>query len=135
MSVSASISLSGKKNLLRGTLTWPFLLWNNHSRISQGGESATRKLSINELRTIPWQDMSMGKENPVLVLAPGDDPQFAMLNELPHTICGEVAACAQARKDTTVILQWSVTRELLRAMFVRCRKIAAKTPRVSKWVI
>ena len=31
----------------------------------------------------------MGKENPVLVLASGDDPQFAMLNELPHTICGE----------------------------------------------
>ena len=28
----------------------------------------------------------MGKENPVLVLASGDDPQFAMLNELPHTI-------------------------------------------------
>ena len=65
----------------------------------------------------------MGKENPVLVLASGDDPQFAMLNELPHTICGEVAACAQARKDATVILQWSVTRELLRALFVRCRKV------------
>ena len=41
----------------------------------------------------------MGKDNPVLVLASGDDPQFAMLNELPHTVCGEVAACAQAGKD------------------------------------
>jgi len=58
--------------------------------------------------------MGMGKENPLLVLASGDDPQFAMLNHLPHTVCGEVAACAQAGKDATVILQWSGTRELLR---------------------
>ena len=27
----------------------------------------------------------MGKENPVLVLGSGYDPQFAVLNELPHT--------------------------------------------------
>ncbi|MGA7367324.1 MAG: hypothetical protein WBQ40_06010 [Candidatus Sulfotelmatobacter sp.] len=65
----------------------------------------------------------MGKENPVLVLASGDDPQFAMLNELPHTVCGEVAACAQAAKDATVILQWSGSRELLRALFGICGKL------------
>jgi phosphoglycerate dehydrogenase-like enzyme len=65
----------------------------------------------------------MGQENPVLVLAPGNDPQFAMLNELPHTLCGEVAACAQAAKDATVILQWSGTRELLRALFGMCGKV------------
>jgi len=65
----------------------------------------------------------MGKENPVLVLASGDDPQFAMLNELPHTVCGEVAACAQAAKDATVILLWSGTRELLRELFGICGKV------------
>jgi phosphoglycerate dehydrogenase-like enzyme len=65
----------------------------------------------------------MGKENPVLVLASGDDPQFAMLNELPHTVCGDVAACAHAVKDATVILQWSGTRELLRELFGICRKV------------
>jgi phosphoglycerate dehydrogenase-like enzyme len=65
----------------------------------------------------------MGKENPVLVLASGYDPQFAMLNELPHTICGGVAACAQAGKDATVILLWSGTRELLRELFAICRKV------------
>src|ERR1700732_4131645 len=75
----------------------------------------------------PGQDrgriLGMGKENPLLVLAAGDDPQFAMLNELPHTVCGRVAACAQAGKDATVILQWSGTRELLRALFAICRKV------------
>jgi len=65
----------------------------------------------------------MGKENPVLVLASGDDPQFAMLNELSHTVCREVAACAQAGKDATVILLWSGTRELLRASLGRCGKV------------
>jgi phosphoglycerate dehydrogenase-like enzyme len=67
--------------------------------------------------------MDMGKENPVLVLASADDSQFAMLNEKPHTICGEVAECAQAVKDAVVILQWSATRELLRASFTMCRKV------------
>src|SRR6202142_1419861 len=65
----------------------------------------------------------MGKENPVLVLASGDDPQFAMLDELPHIECGEVAACAQAAKDATVILLLSGTRELLRELFGICRKV------------
>ena len=48
--------------------------------------------------------LGMGKENPVLVVASGDDPQFAMLNELPHTVCGDVDWCANAGKDATTIL-------------------------------
>jgi phosphoglycerate dehydrogenase-like enzyme len=65
----------------------------------------------------------MRKENPVLVLASGYDPQFAMLNELPHTVCGDVAACAQPGKEATVILLWSGTRELLRESLAICRKV------------
>jgi phosphoglycerate dehydrogenase-like enzyme len=65
----------------------------------------------------------MGKENPVLVLASGDDPQFAMLKELPHTVCEEVAACVDAGRDATVILQWSGTRELLRESLSICNKV------------
>ncbi|MFY9791057.1 MAG: D-2-hydroxyacid dehydrogenase [Candidatus Sulfotelmatobacter sp.] len=65
----------------------------------------------------------MAKENPVLVLASGYDPQFAMLNELPHKVCGEVAACGQAAKDATVILQWSGTRELLRELLAICKNV------------
>jgi phosphoglycerate dehydrogenase-like enzyme len=65
----------------------------------------------------------MAKENPVLVLASGYDPQFAMLNEVPHKVCGEVAACGQAGRDATVILQWSGTRELLRELLAICKKV------------
>src|SRR6202041_2640135 len=39
------------------------------------------------------------------------------------TVCVEVAACAQAAKDATVILLWSGTRELLRELFGTCRKV------------
>jgi phosphoglycerate dehydrogenase-like enzyme len=65
----------------------------------------------------------MGKENPVLVLAAGDDPQFAMLHKLPHAVCGDVAACVRPAKDATVILLWSGTRELLRELFEICGKV------------
>jgi phosphoglycerate dehydrogenase-like enzyme len=65
----------------------------------------------------------MSKENPVLVLASENDPQFTMLNELPHTVCGDLAACAQAAKEATVILQWSGSRDLLRAAFAACNKV------------
>ena len=67
--------------------------------------------------------MDMHKGNPVLVLASEDDPQFAMLNGLPHTICGDIATCAEAAKDATVILHWSATRELLRACFGICQEL------------
>ena len=63
----------------------------------------------------------MREQNRVLVLASADAPQFAMLNELPHTVCSKVDdACAQAVKDATVILHWSGGRELLRALWPMC---------------
>jgi phosphoglycerate dehydrogenase-like enzyme len=65
----------------------------------------------------------MGIENRVLVLASGNDPQFTMLTDLPHTVCGEVAACTLAANDATVILQWSGTQELLREVFETCRNL------------
>ena len=67
--------------------------------------------------------MEKRKDNPVLVLASENDPQLAMLNELPHTVCGDVGACAQASKDETAILLWSGTRELFREAFSICRKV------------
>jgi phosphoglycerate dehydrogenase-like enzyme len=67
--------------------------------------------------------LDMGKENSVLVLASGYDPQFDMLNDLPHKVCAEAAACAEAAKNATVILQWSGTRELLRELLPVCGKV------------
>ena len=65
----------------------------------------------------------MEKENPVLVLTSENDPQLAMLNEVPHTVCGDVAACVQAAEDATAILLWSGARKLLREVFSICRKV------------
>jgi phosphoglycerate dehydrogenase-like enzyme len=65
----------------------------------------------------------MAKEHPVLVLASENDPQFAMLHDLPHTICGAADACTRAGQDATVILQWSGTRELLRTALATCGNV------------
>ncbi len=62
----------------------------------------------------------MTKENPVLVLASGDDPQLAMLREVPHTICSDIGACPGPGRDPTVILQWSGTPELLHRALASC---------------
>jgi phosphoglycerate dehydrogenase-like enzyme len=65
----------------------------------------------------------MKKEHPVLVLASASDPQLAMLNGLPHTVCGEIGECAQAGNNATVILQWSGTQDLLRSSLALCEKV------------
>jgi len=65
----------------------------------------------------------MGIENRVLVLASENDPQLAMLTNLLHTVCGEADVCAPQAQDATVILQWSGTRELLREVFLICKKV------------
>ena len=65
----------------------------------------------------------MSPKNPVLVLASENDPQFTMLNGLPHTVCGDIATCAQAAKDATVILQWSGSQNLLRAVLALCDRV------------
>ncbi len=68
-------------------------------------------------------ELGMATENPVLVLASGDDPQFAMLREVRHTVCSEMGCCTQAGRDAAVILQWSGTPELLRAALASCREV------------
>jgi phosphoglycerate dehydrogenase-like enzyme len=62
-------------------------------------------------------------ENPVLVLASGMDSQLAMLNGVPHTICLDQSTCAQRAKDAFAILQWTGTREMLRAALASGSKI------------
>jgi phosphoglycerate dehydrogenase-like enzyme len=65
----------------------------------------------------------MREQHRVLVLASGEAPQFAMLNELPHTVCSKVDVCVQVAKDATVILQWSGAQELLRALWPMCGSV------------
>jgi phosphoglycerate dehydrogenase-like enzyme len=68
-------------------------------------------------------ELGMAKDNPVLVLASGEDPQFAMLGEVPHTICSDTGGCAGSGRDATVILQWSGTPELVRAALANCPEV------------
>lgn len=65
----------------------------------------------------------MAKDTPVLVLASGDDPQFARLRHVPHTVCTDIERCAQVTRDVGVILQWSGTPELLRVALATCPQV------------
>jgi phosphoglycerate dehydrogenase-like enzyme len=53
----------------------------------------------------------------VLVVTDRDDPQLAMLRDVPHVIARDAAALA-ANADAAAILHWSGGRERLRAAFV-----------------
>ncbi len=62
----------------------------------------------------------MGEKNRILVLANENDPQLAMLQDLPHVVGSKPAAFVEAAKDATVILNWSSSPELLRSVFAMC---------------
>ena len=65
----------------------------------------------------------MERANRVLVLARTNDPQLAMLDGVPHTICRDVSACDAAAKATNAILQWTGNREMLRATLLANPKL------------
>ncbi len=65
----------------------------------------------------------MRETYPILVLATADASQLAMLKGLPHTVCGEASACAQAGRDASVILLWSGSEELLQAALANCPQV------------
>jgi phosphoglycerate dehydrogenase-like enzyme len=57
----------------------------------------------------------MESANRILVLARTNDPQLAMLDGVPHTICQDASSCASAAKNATAVLHWTGNREMLRA--------------------
>src|SRR5580692_5907211 len=67
--------------------------------------------------------MPMSGQPKVMVLTDKDDPQLAMLRDVPHAIAHDDAELADAAKDTTVILHWSGTRDRLRAAFLACPEV------------
>jgi phosphoglycerate dehydrogenase-like enzyme len=62
----------------------------------------------------------MPSEPKVLVLSEKDDPQLAMLGDVPHSIAQNADAAAEARHDAAVILHWAGTKELLQAALRAC---------------
>lgn len=65
----------------------------------------------------------MESTNRVLVLARSNDPQLAMLDGVPHTICRDASACDAAAKAATAVLQWTGNREMLRAALLASPKL------------
>jgi phosphoglycerate dehydrogenase-like enzyme len=65
----------------------------------------------------------MENANSILVLARTDDPQLAMLNGVPHTICCDVSSCGSAAKSAAVVLQWTGNRDMLRAVLSAAPKL------------
>ncbi|MGC2636381.1 MAG: D-2-hydroxyacid dehydrogenase [Acidobacteriaceae bacterium] len=59
----------------------------------------------------------------VLVVTDRDDPQLAMLRDVPHAIARDDAGLGQAAGDASVILHWSGTKDRLRTAFVACRGV------------
>src|SRR5579875_885626 len=53
-----------------------------------------------------------------LVLADTDDPQLAMLGDVPHALVKDAASLARAPHGAAAILHWSGPRDLLRAAFL-----------------
>lgn len=62
----------------------------------------------------------MPSEPKVLVLSEKDDPQLAMLGDVPHSIAQNADAAAEARHGADVILHWAGTKELLQAALRAC---------------
>ena len=65
----------------------------------------------------------MSIEHTVLVVTRENDPQFSMLQGLPHIVGHEPAAFASAVKDPVVILAWSGPRKLMRDVFTMCQDV------------
>lgn len=72
------------------------------------------------MRLRACEDEGMNGRPKVMVVAQRDEPEFAMLAEVPHVMASEAAENASG---VSVILQWSGTREMLRDAFAKCRDV------------
>jgi phosphoglycerate dehydrogenase-like enzyme len=60
----------------------------------------------------------MKKQPLVLAISNANDPQLAMLAEIPHYLVNSEAALEGAPRDAEVILNWAAPRDLLRSAFL-----------------
>lgn len=65
----------------------------------------------------------MANDNLVMVLTQENDPQLAMLKDVPHVVGQSAPEVAEAAPDATVILNWAGSRDLLRAVFLQSPKL------------
>lgn len=65
----------------------------------------------------------MSDEPMVLVVTDRDDPQLAMLRDVPHALARDEGGAAEGARAAAAILHWSGTRERLRAAFLACPEV------------
>lgn len=65
----------------------------------------------------------MAPQPKVLVVAKKEEPQFAMLSNVPHILSCDVTAAAAAAQDVTAMLFWTGTRETVREAFLQCKNV------------
>ena len=66
---------------------------------------------------------SMRNEPTVLVVSQENDPQFSLLNSVPHIVGHEPVAFASAASEPVVILAWSGEKSLMRDVFTMCADV------------
>jgi phosphoglycerate dehydrogenase-like enzyme len=59
----------------------------------------------------------------VLVISADNDPELALLNEIPHTVGHDLAAFQDATPEAEVILYWAGSRDVLRQVFLASPKV------------
>jgi phosphoglycerate dehydrogenase-like enzyme len=65
----------------------------------------------------------MSSQTTVLAVSHEDDPQLAMLKDLPHIVGSKVEDFAAAVNDPVVILAWAAPKTVLRELFVKCKDV------------
>lgn len=65
----------------------------------------------------------MDRPTELFVVAKQEEPEFAMLANVPHVLGGDSLAPAPAMRDVTAILQWSGSQDMLREAFLRCERL------------
>jgi phosphoglycerate dehydrogenase-like enzyme len=65
----------------------------------------------------------MEPSKPVIVLSRVEEPQFSMLQSIPHVISSGADSFANLPNDVDVVLVWSVTRELLQPALQRLPQV------------
>jgi phosphoglycerate dehydrogenase-like enzyme len=60
----------------------------------------------------------MNKQPLVLAISDANDPQLAMLSDIPHYLINSAATLQAAPRDAEVILHWSGPRDMVRSAFL-----------------
>jgi phosphoglycerate dehydrogenase-like enzyme len=66
--------------------------------------------------------MRMPDKPKLLIVAKHEDPEFAMLKNVPHVLAGDPSA-GDVAADAAAILFWSGSRDTLREAFVQCERL------------